>query len=101
MAIEWAYLEAQTLIDGLLKHVVRSISVNHRASLDHVKRQFPHNDLVFPEKTVTCNIHDRKSLLKEDGWTEDGEDLDKYEDLSRRAGVRLCRSTVKGKYITS
>jgi len=87
MAIEWAYLEAQTLIDGLLKHVFRSISVNHRASLDHVKRQFPHNDLVFPEKTVTCNIHDRKSLLKEDGWTEDGQLLKRNPD-----GTRLSNS---------
>jgi aspartyl/asparaginyl-tRNA synthetase len=89
MAIERSYLEARSIIDGLLKHVFRSILVNPRAELDHVKRQFPDDDLVFSKDTVTLNFHDRISLLKEDGRTEDGEDLDGYEDLSRRAEVRL------------
>jgi len=78
MATERSYLEVYTLIYELLKYRFWSILANHRALLDHVKHQkFPHDNLVFPEETVAHNIHNRNSLLKEDGWTEDGEDLNK------------------------
>ena len=99
MAIERSYLEARSLIDGMLKHIFRSILENHQSELDKVKRQFPHDDLVFPDDTVVLDFHDGIRMLKDDGWTEDGEDLDEYEDLSRRAEVRLGQ-LVKERYNT-
>jgi aspartyl-tRNA synthetase len=99
MAIERSYIEARSLIDGMLKHIFRSVLENHQNELSKVKRQFPHDDLVFPDETVILNFHDGIDLLKDDGWTEDNEELDEYEDLSRPAEVRLGQ-LVKEKYNT-
>src|ERR1700734_1219732 len=99
MAIERSYIEARSLIDGMLKHIFCSVLENHQNELSRVKRQFPHDDLVFPDETVILNFHDGIDLLKDDGWTEDNEELDEYEDLSRPAEVRLGQ-LVKEKYNT-
>jgi hypothetical protein len=54
MVIERLYFEARSVIDGLvLKHVFRTILAHPWAELDHVKRQFPHHNLFFPQETVT------------------------------------------------
>jgi aspartyl/asparaginyl-tRNA synthetase len=98
MAIERAHLEARNLIDGMLKHVFRSILQNHQPELDNIKLQFPRDDLVFPDDKVILDFHDGIRLPKDDGWTEHGEELDEYEDLSRHAEVRLGQS-VKEIYI--
>ncbi|KZP05302.1 aspartyl-tRNA synthetase cytoplasmic [Athelia psychrophila] len=100
MAIEHSYLEARTVIDGLLKHVFRSLQTQNAEEIERVKRQFPHDDLVFPEETVILAFTDGIRLLQESGWTEeDGEEIDEYEDLSRPAEVRLGQ-LVKEKYNT-
>ena len=70
MDIERSHLEARNLIDGMLKHVFRSILQHHQPELDDVKHQFPHDDWVFPDDTVIPDFGDGIRLLKDDGWTE-------------------------------
>jgi len=91
MAIERSYLEARNLINRMLKHVFKKVfyRITNPNSTILNKRQFPHDDLVFPDDTVILDFRDGIPLLTDDGWTEDGEELDEYEDLSRRAEVRL------------
>lgn len=94
MTIERSYLEACMLINSMLKHVFCSIQHNHADLLMYVK----HEDLMFPDETVALQFADGVKLLKESGWTEvDRKEMDEYEDLSRRAEVRLGQS-VKEKY---
>ncbi|KAF7979700.1 hypothetical protein HWV62_41034 [Athelia sp. TMB] len=100
MAIEHSYLEARDIIDGMLKHIFRSLQTKNAEEIERVKRQFPHDDLVFPEETVILPFPEGIKLLKESGWTEeDGEEIDEYEDLSRPAEVRLGQ-LVKEKFNT-
>ena len=57
MIIERSYLEAHSVIDGLvLKYVFRTILAHPWAELDHVKRQLPHHNLFFPQETVTLQL---------------------------------------------
>ncbi|KAF7965541.1 hypothetical protein HWV62_42902 [Athelia sp. TMB] len=68
--------------------------------IERVKRQFPHNDLVFPDETVILPFPGGIKLLKESSWTEeDGEEIDDYEDLSHPAEVRWGQ-LVKEKFNT-
>lgn len=100
MAIERSYHETLTLIDGLLKHIFRSLLDHHRSDIEKVKRQFPHEDLIFPEETIVLQFKDGIKMLRESGWREeDGDEVDELEDLSRRAEVRLGQ-LVKEKYNT-
>lgn len=100
MVIERSYLEARTIIDGMLKHIFKSLQQNHGPLIEKVKRQFPHDDLAFPEETVVLKYTDGIALLKESGWREeDGEEIEDLEDLSRPAEVRLGQ-LVKEKYNT-
>lgn len=101
MAIESSYLEARNLIDALLKHIFKSLQSEQNAHLlAAVKRQFPHDDLVFPEETVVLPFTEGIKILKESGWKEeDGEEIDEYDDLSRKAEVRLGQ-LVKEKFNT-
>lgn len=100
MAIEHSYTEARNLIDSVLKHMFRSILTNHRPLLDRVKRQFPHDDIVFPDETVVLRFSEGVKLLRESGWVEEGgEEPGEFDDLSRKGEVRLGE-LVKEKYRT-
>lgn len=84
MVIERSYIEARTLIDGLLKHIFRNLQTHHRGEIERVKRQFPHEDLVFPDDTVVLTFREGVRMLR-----EDGDEIEDDDDLSRRAEVRL------------
>lgn len=101
MAIEHSYLEARNLIDDMLKSMFRNILNNHQDLLDRVKEHFPHNDIIFPDETVVIQFRDGINMLKESRWedSDEGEELDENEDLSRRAELRLGE-LVKEKYNT-
>ncbi len=101
MAIEHSYLEARNLIDEMLKSMFRNILNKHQDLLGRVKEHFPHNDIIFPDETVVIKFLDGINMLKESRWedSDDGEELDENEDLSRRAELRLGE-LVKEKYNT-
>ncbi|KAF7978080.1 hypothetical protein HWV62_1735 [Athelia sp. TMB] len=65
MAIEHSYLEASDIIDSMLKHIFRSLQTKNPEEIERVKRQFPHNDLVFPDETVILPFPGGIKLLKE------------------------------------
>ena len=86
-------------MDDMLKFTFRKILKDHREDLERVKAQFPHDDIIFPDETVTLTFRDGVNLLRESGWQEDDQELSEYDDLSRAAEIRLGQ-LVKEKYHT-
>ncbi|KAI1616714.1 aspartyl-tRNA synthetase [Exophiala viscosa] len=100
MAINRHYHEAMWLIDATLKYIFRTLYERHRNDIDTVKHHFPHDDLIWLDKTPRLTFAEGARLLNESGWqNEDGSQQSEYEDLSTRAERRLGE-LVKEKYHT-
>jgi len=100
MVFEEHYHEVLDMIDEMLKAVFKGVYEKYRHELDVVKRQFPHEDLVWLDKTPRIPFKEGIKMLREDGYKdEDGTVPHEYEDLSTRAEIRLGQ-LVKEKYQT-
>ncbi|OTA59306.1 aspartyl-tRNA synthetase [Hypoxylon sp. EC38] len=100
MAIHKDYHEALDIIDDLLKSIFKGIYARYRKELDHIKTKFPHEDLVWLEKTPRLTFKEGVQLLNSSGWTDDdGKQASENEDLGTRAEIRLGQ-LVKEKYGT-
>jgi aspartyl/asparaginyl-tRNA synthetase len=68
--------------------------------IEVVRQQFPHDDLVFPEKTLRLKFQEGVKLLRDSGWKEeDGSEPGDYDDLSTKGEQRLGQ-IIKEKYNT-
>ncbi|KAL8741804.1 MAG: hypothetical protein Q9190_005635 [Brigantiaea leucoxantha] len=100
MAIQDDYHEALDIIDETFKHVFAGIYTRYRRELDTVKTQFPHEDLVWLDRTPRLAFKEGIELLRESGWTdEEGNPPSEYEDLATREEIRLGE-LIKEKYHT-
>ncbi|KAH8885463.1 aspartyl-tRNA synthetase [Thozetella sp. PMI_491] len=100
MVIEKHYHEAIDVVDEVLKNIFSAVYERNRKEVDMVKTHFPHEDLVWLDKTLRLNFKEGIDLLNSSGWTDDhGNKASEYEDLSTRAEVRLGE-LVKEKYKT-
>jgi ergosteryl-3beta-O-L-aspartate synthase len=99
MTLRNSYYEAMDVIDEMLKAVFKGVYENHRVELEIIKRRFPHEDLVWLDKTLRIPFADAIQLLVDSGWTQDGKPPSANEDLSTPAEVRLGE-LVKQKYHT-
>lgn len=100
MQIDEHYWEVRNLIDRTLKSIFENIYKNHRHEVDMVKRQFPHEDLVWLEKTPIIPFKEAIQMLNETGWTdEDDKPLPLDEDLGTRDEIQLGK-VIKEKYKT-
>lgn len=100
MSINEHYHEALETIDAVIKEIFRGIYERYRREVDIVKHHFPHDDLVWLEKTPVLRFSEAIQLLNDSGWTdENGNPLSATEDLSTRDEIRLGE-LVKEKYKT-
>lgn len=99
MAIDNDYHEVIDMLDGMFIKLFQGIQANQRHLLEVVRRQFPSEDLVVPDKTVRLTFKEAVDLINESGFTEDGEKLSEYEDFSTPAEKHLGK-LVKEKYHT-
>ncbi|KDQ49183.1 hypothetical protein JAAARDRAFT_43060 [Jaapia argillacea MUCL 33604] len=100
MAFEADYHEVVDIIDQMFLHIFKTLYRDYREEIDTIKKQFPHEDLVIPDKTLRLKFADGIKLLRESGWREeDGSELAEDDDLSTRAEQRLGQ-LVKEKYHT-
>ncbi|RYP46661.1 hypothetical protein DL768_007174 [Monosporascus sp. mg162] len=100
MEIQKDYYEALDVIDEMLKSIFKGIYERHRKELEVVKSRFPHEDLVWLEKTPRLTFKEGVELLNSSGWTDDdGKPASENEDLGTRAEIRLGQ-LVKEKYKT-
>jgi len=99
MAIEEDYHEVVSMLDNALKTIFRGLQSEMRREIDTVRKYYPSEDLVFPEKTVMLHFLDGVKLLNDSGWTENGKPIPEYEDFSTATERRLGQ-LVKEKYGT-
>jgi len=67
--------------------------------IDIIRRQFPSQDLVIPDKTVRLTFKEAVKILNDSGWREDGELISEYEDFSTPTEKHLGK-LVKEQYNT-
>ena len=100
MAFEEHYHETLTIIDSMLKQTWKGIYERFGHEIEVIKRQFPHEDLVWLEETPRIPFKKGIQLLRDSGWTDEHGNPPSYdEDLSTRDEIRLGQ-LVKEKYHT-
>jgi nondiscriminating aspartyl-tRNA synthetase len=100
MAIDEHYHEVLRVLDNTFKHIFTGIYKKYRHEIDIVKRQYPHEDLVWLEQTPIIPFADAIRMLNETGWKDEhGNELPLDEDLGTRDEIQLGR-VIKEKYKT-
>lgn len=100
MAIEEHYHEALELLDETIKNIFSGLYRRYRREIDMIKKQFPHEDLVWLEKTPIIPFAEAVQLLADSGWLDEGGNPPSpEEDLSTRDEIRLGE-LIKEKYHT-
>lgn len=100
MAIEKHYHEVLRVLDTTFKAIFKHIYDNYRNEIEIVKRQFPHEDLVWLDETPVLPFAEAIRMLNETGWLgENGKPLPEDEDLGTRDEIQMGK-VVKEKYGT-
>ncbi|KAK4119496.1 aspartyl-tRNA synthetase [Parathielavia appendiculata] len=100
MAINSDYHEALHIIDDLMKNIFKTVYTRCRREIDMVKTRFPHEDLVWLDRTPILTFKEAVDLLNSSGWTDDhGRKASEHQDLSTRAEIRIGE-LMKEKYKT-
>jgi aspartyl-tRNA synthetase len=99
MTIEEHYHEVMELLDGLFKHMFKSLKEKYRKEIDAVGTQFPADDFKWKEETLKLTFSQAVDLLVEDGV--DRAVLDDIKSVglvsrNRIADTSLARRTKKG-----
>lgn len=100
MVIEEHYHEALDVLDNAIKNIFSGLYKRYRREIDVIKNQFPHDDLVWLEKTPVVPFASAVQLLTESGWLgEDGSPPNPDKDVSTRDEIRIGQ-LIKEKYQT-
>jgi len=94
MTIEEHYHEVMELLDGLFKHLFKSLKENYKKEIDVVGTQFPAEEFKWKEETLKLTFSQAVDLL-----VEDGVDRAVLDDINTENEKRLGR-LVKAKYDT-
>jgi aspartyl/asparaginyl-tRNA synthetase len=76
MAFEESYHEVVDILDGMLLHIFKGLKTKFAKEIEVIRRQFPADEFVFPEKTVRLRFEEAIKLLR-----EAGREVDDYEDF--------------------
>ena len=100
MAIDEHYHEVLRVLDGTFKHIFKGVYERYRREIDVVKRQFPHEDLVWLDETPRIPFAEGIKMLNESGWRDEHDnELPEDEDLGTRDEIQLGK-LIKEKYKT-
>lgn len=92
MAIDEHYHEVLTILDGCFKSIFKGLYSRYRHEIDIVKTAFPHEDLVWLEKTPIIPFAEAVRMLNDSGWRDEhGNPLPEDEDLGTRDEIQLGR----------
>jgi hypothetical protein len=98
MAIEEHYYEVLDIIDDMFKTLWKTLYERYSKEIEIISQFYPHETVLWLEKTPKITFSEGIKLLKEDGWTDDlGNPPSEYEDLATRAEIRLGQ-IVREKY---
>lgn len=100
MAIDEHYHEVLRVLDSTFKAIFTYVYENYKDEIEVVKRQFPHEDLVWLEQTPVIPFAEAIRMLNDSGYrNEDGNPLPEDEDMGTRDEIALG-AVVKEKYKT-
>lgn len=100
MAIDEHYHEVLRTLDGTFKHIFKGIYEQFGHEIEIVKRQFPHEDLVWLDETPVIPFAEGIKMLNDSGWTDEhGNPLPLDEDMGTRDEIQLGK-LIKEKYKT-
>ncbi|KAL9107595.1 MAG: hypothetical protein Q9227_007498 [Pyrenula ochraceoflavens] len=100
MAIESHYHEALNVVDATIKHIFEGVYRRYHKEITIIKEQFPHENLIWLDKTPVIPFAEAVQLLTDSGWLdEDGNPPNPLEDLHTRDEIRLGQ-LMKEKYHT-
>ena len=101
MAFEEHYHEVMETIDGMLKAIFRGLQTTYAAEINTVQKQYPHDDFVFPEKTVVFKYTEAIKILQDAGVMQGTPPapIGDYDDMSTTTEKALG-VLVKEKYGT-
>jgi len=92
MAIDEHYHEVLRVLDSTFKAMFSYVYENYRSEIEVIKRQFPHEDLVWLDKTPILPFAEAIRMLNESGHRdENGKELPLNEDLGTRDEIALGR----------
>ncbi|KAF2716584.1 aspartyl-tRNA synthetase [Polychaeton citri CBS 116435] len=90
MAIDIHYHEVLDVLDSTFKAIFNYVYARYPHEIAAVKRQFPHDDLVWLEKTPIIPFAEAIRMLNSTGWLgENGKPLPENEDLGTRDEIQL------------
>lgn len=90
MAIEEHYHETLDLVDEMLKNIWKGLYECYNKEIEIISQFYPHEKVLWLDKTPRLTFSDGIRLLTEDGWTNnEGNPPSDTEDLSTRQEIRL------------
>jgi aspartyl-tRNA synthetase len=90
MQIITHYHEVLRTLDRTFKAIFKGVYERYRTEIELVKRQFPHEDLVWLDETPIIPFAEAVQMLNDSGWRdEDGNPLPLNEDLGTRDEIQL------------
>ncbi|KAK4545673.1 hypothetical protein LTR36_002626 [Oleoguttula mirabilis] len=90
MAIDEHYHEVLRTLDSTFKAIFKFVYDNYRPEVEVVKRQFPHEDLLWLEETLILPFADAIRMLNDSGHRDEhGNPLPENEDLGTRDEIAL------------
>ncbi|KAK4683929.1 aspartyl-tRNA synthetase, partial [Tremellales sp. Uapishka_1] len=100
MTIEEHYHEVLDVLDGIFLEIFKGLQKSYSKEIEAVKKQHPHDDFVFLEKTLRLNFKDGMKMLQDAGATNsDGTPIGEMDDMSTE-NEKLLGRLVKEKYHT-
>lgn len=67
MTFEEHYHEVMETIDEMLKHIFTGISTKYAGEIETIKKQFPHDEFVWREKTLVLSYAEAIKILQDEG----------------------------------
>lgn len=100
MAIDEHYHEVLRVLDSTFKAIFKYVYDNYKEEIEVIKRQFPHEDLVWLDETPIIPFAEGIRMLNESGYRdENGNMLSENEDMGTRDEIALG-AVIKEKYKT-
>ncbi|KAF2172537.1 hypothetical protein M409DRAFT_63195 [Zasmidium cellare ATCC 36951] len=100
MAIDEHYHEVLRTLDSTFKAIFKFVYENYKEEIEVVKRQFPHDDLVWLDETPVIPFAEGIRMLNASGYRdENGNELSENEDMGTRDEIALG-AVIKEKYKT-
>lgn len=94
MAFEEHYHEVVEVMDEMFKTIFRGLNTTYAKEIEIIKKQFPHEDFVFPDQTVKLHYKDAIKMLR-----DAGREVDDFEDFNTET-EKFLGGLVKEKYHT-